>query len=1078
MDKEKKEMYEKMLEKILETELVILEDKASAIEVIEVIKTNKISMNVFSKYPELLNIKPSKVKNVVSAFVEASLPLGIIEKDPETIEKTNATRVEKNAKMFRNEDLSYNIIEKFPDIIGIGNDENMLKILKIFDDRIINRKFFVNAGDVLAYSNAEELEKIMETLDQEDLLNLVLKREPEVLYSNSERVIKQIIDLFKDSKEKLGMQMIKQDLKLLSKTTKVRIVAILNVLERAGISRIAVKTCPEILYVNETKTIELHIAELKSRNITKEQISKIPEILGKEVIAKELEIIDYINKNDDVFYDVLEKFPKVVLEGELENLKEYVNYIKKEILPQNILNIAPEILIKNNPNNVEKILDNLKEIDEENYYNEFPTVLNIQNPENIIKIAKVFEELELPKSIYQTSVSIFIEGDAQNIKDIVDEIDSKQIGREILQNSFILARGNPENITKIIEKFENSENVNLGKELLKRSGTILAQGDAGKIDGITKILEEYGFIEEGANIPASIYAKGNPEQMKEIYEYINSIGLLPGLKSSMTLFIRPIDNIKENVNLLIEHGLFEDFIDNVSVLGLSPQTVEKRIIYLESIGERPSIPILKLNNSDFYNQFNISEKDINKVKEKPLSQTIIENKYANYIYNDAKFLNLEGLKAVNDVYKQIEELGVVNKNLEYVKKEYSYSIIKIKENIHKIISNISDYNNISFIDTTDILTMAILGNKKVDEKEINEIRESIKIREIESLEDKNSQQILELPKIEVVDTEEIAEEQIKISNIFDSPDTVDGIDIDELDSIDDFDKYSGIRKEKLVFPEDEDYEVEKPLKNQIEMDFDAESELEKHIDSEDSISLDKEDKAELIEKEQMIVEMRSQIENMNKTLQTIRLKKEQEKLEKEKAELEKQIREELEKEISEKLKEIEDEKRVLENLKSEKLKKVEELKEVQEKQQEENKEEIEDKKPKFEGIKLVDEEETIHKEISIESKEEIDETEVIDEDVKENKSIEDSKLYDEILLDEEVDKDNIIDINSIKKDETIKIAADTIDEFAEFSNEEPKVFFGLDDYGYFAKYSESEDITRVQMQLNEIYKQKKNKDED
>lgn len=355
------------------------------------------------------------------------------------------------------------------------------------------------------------------------------------------------------------MDLIRQNLKLLSQTTKVRMVAILNVLERAGISRIAVKSCPEILYSNETKIIENHIAELKTRNIGKDEIAKIPEILTKETIGKELEIADYINENDNIFFGVLEKFPKVIMDAELENLKEYVKYIDKDILPHNIIDIAPEILVKNTPGNVEKILDNLKEIGEENYYKEFPTVLNIQNPDNICEIAKVFEDLGLPKSIYQTSVSIFIEGDAGNIKDIVNKIDSKQIGRDILQNSFILARGNPENITKIIDKFENADNINLGKDLLKRSGTILAQGDASKIDDITKILEEYGFIEEGANIPASIYAKGNPVQMREIYEYMNSIGLLPGLESSMTLFIRPIDNIKENINLLIEHRIIRRF---------------------------------------------------------------------------------------------------------------------------------------------------------------------------------------------------------------------------------------------------------------------------------------------------------------------------------------------------------------------------------------------------------------------------------------------------------------------------------------------------------------------------------------
>lgn len=1052
MDREKKELYEKTLEKILETELVILEDKNAALEVIEAVKNNKMSMNIFSKYPELLNIKPNKVRNVINAFIDANLPLSILEKEPEIIEKTNATRVANNAKLFLDQDLPFSILEKFTDIIAIGNDDNMKKILKVFDDRIINRKFFTNAGDVLALANAEDLEKIMELLDEEDLLNIVLKSEPSVLYSNSARVIKQIIDLFKDPKEKLGIQLIRQNLKLLSQTTKVRMVAILNVLERAGISRIAVKLSPDILYSNETKVIEGHISDLRNRGIKKETIAKIPEILTKETLTKELEIIEYINDNENIFFDILEKYPKVILEADLTNLEEFKTYIEKEMLPGNLLSIAPEVLIKNTPSNVEEILDNLKEIDEDEYYKEFPTILNLQNPQNIIQIAKVFEELNLPKSIYQTSVSVFVEGDVQNIKDIVGEIDQKQIGREILENSFILARGNPENITKIIDKFESSENIQLGTQLLKKSGTILAQGDASKIDDITKLLEDYGFIEEGSNIPASIYAKGNPIQMKEIYEYMNGIGLLPGLKSSMTLFIRPIDNIKENVNLLIEHGLFEDFYDNVSVLGLSPQTVEKRIIYLEAVGEKPTIPILKLNNTEFYNQYGINERDMERVKEKPLSQTIIENKYANHISNDAKFLNLEGLKAVNEIYNQIEELGIVNKNLEYIKKGYSYSLIKIKENIHKIVSNISDYSNISFIEMTDIYTMAILGNKKVDEKEINEIRESIKIREIE-IENETHQQILDMPKVAIVDeetrekeTESVEDEVETIEDIFDDPDTVDGVDIDDIDSIDDFDRFSGIRKERLVFPEDEEEIDDNRIENQIELDLDNEFE---------EVADHTEDSEEKNEKEAMISEMRREIEEMNKTLQEILLRKEEEKLEQQRKELEEKIKAELEEEAKEAEKEF-------------RIQEKDEVKEVAKEKVEELKEEVvEDKEPKYRGIKLVDdepEELPIAEEIKIEP----------DEEIEEVVEVEESKIYEELIIEEEKE-DKIIE--AIKEDDRVKIAADTLISDDEEYGAEPKVFFGLDDYGHFAKYTESDDLTKLQIQLNEMYKQKKTEED-
>ena len=150
MDKAKKEIYEKTLDKILETELVVLEDRESAVEIIGIIKENKISMSVFSKYQALLNVISTKVRNVVNAFIASELPLGIIEKNPEVIDRTNATRIEKNAKLFREEDLSFNIFERFPEILAIGNEENMAQILKIFDEKRINRRVFVNAGDVLA----------------------------------------------------------------------------------------------------------------------------------------------------------------------------------------------------------------------------------------------------------------------------------------------------------------------------------------------------------------------------------------------------------------------------------------------------------------------------------------------------------------------------------------------------------------------------------------------------------------------------------------------------------------------------------------------------------------------------------------------------------------------------------------------------------------------------------------------------------------------------------------------------------------------------------------------------------------
>lgn len=332
--------------------------------------------------------------------------------------------------------------------------------------------------------------------------------------------------------------------------------AILNLLDRTGVSRLVIKSNPEILYINDTKEIEKIISTLKTNGIKKESISKIPNILTKKDIKDNIDIIKYIQSEKETFGDVLEHNSKIITDGDLNNIKEFAENIKNRNISKDILSIYPDILIRNKTVNVLEIINNLNKIGEADYYLNNPTILSIQEPQKILDIADFFDKYKLPKSIYKKSVSIFTEGDVDNMKSVVEELDSKGIDRDILQNSFILARGNAKNITRIIDKFDDADNTQLGADLLKRSGTILAQGDAEKIDDITSFLVEKGYVKEGINIPATIYAKGNPEQMEKIYQYIEKIGLLPSLVNSLTLLIRPLDNIKANLNILIENRTF------------------------------------------------------------------------------------------------------------------------------------------------------------------------------------------------------------------------------------------------------------------------------------------------------------------------------------------------------------------------------------------------------------------------------------------------------------------------------------------------------------------------------------------
>lgn len=205
IEEKENEQAKALLDRIIEENLLILdkEEVADATDILSLVIKNKISEDAIITFPEVIKLKPSKVKNVLASFHQMNLPIDILEKDLSILDRTNATRVLDNCKLLEKQDISLNILNKFPEIIAVGNANNMKKIFKLFEKRVINKRFFINAGDVLAYAVADDLEKTMNILDKEDLLNLALRKEPSVLYKNKSDVISDIIKLFKDPKEKL-----------------------------------------------------------------------------------------------------------------------------------------------------------------------------------------------------------------------------------------------------------------------------------------------------------------------------------------------------------------------------------------------------------------------------------------------------------------------------------------------------------------------------------------------------------------------------------------------------------------------------------------------------------------------------------------------------------------------------------------------------------------------------------------------------------------------------------------------------------------------------------------------------------
>ena len=509
-------------------------------------------------------------------------------------------------------------------------------------------------------------------------------------------------------------------------------------LERNGIEKNVITKTPEIVYVNDTKEIENIINKIKGYGISKEEINSAPEILTYDEVSvnKLLRKLEFVTAYDDIFKNVITNSFKEIVTANMQNLIDFVEEIEKGNLDRNIIELNPEIISKTTPIKVEETIKNLKSLGMEEYYIKNKQILLISEPQKILDIVKTFEELNIDKEILENPI-IFLEGDSENIYNIVSEIDKRKMSRDILKNTFILIKGEYDNISKILEKLEN-EHVDLSTDIINKSTTILSESTPEDLDEVKKFLESKKLLNNPeVDIPGILFAKGKKENMEKVYNFFEANGLLNELKGAMSLLCRPILNIEKNFDLVIENGMVNELLNNISVLGLGSETIEKRLKYLEKIGEDKTILALKMTGDKFNKRYDATDAKLDAaIEDEYYAQNIIESRFSEYLEREERELkNFREERFFESILENILELGIVRKKFEYYKCGYSYSMIKIKQNLNKLITYAVEdlgIENISAKDKIYIIVLSILGNKKVSEKEAEEVCRSIIKKEKEA----------------------------------------------------------------------------------------------------------------------------------------------------------------------------------------------------------------------------------------------------------------------------------------------------------------------------------------------------------
>ena len=509
-------------------------------------------------------------------------------------------------------------------------------------------------------------------------------------------------------------------------------------LERNGIEKNVITKTPEIVYINDTKEIENIINKIKGYGISKEEINNAPEILTYDEVSvnKLLRKLEFVTAYDDIFKNVITNAFKEIVTANMQNLIDFVEEIEKDNLDRNIIELNPEIISKTTPIKVEETIKNLKSLGMEEYYIKNKQILLISEPQKILDIVKTFEELNIDKEILENPI-IFLEGDSENIYNIVSEIDKRKMSRDILKNTFILIKGEYDNISKILEKLEN-EHVDLSTDIINKSTTILSESTPEDLDEVKKFLESKKLLNNPeVDIPGILFAKGKKENMEKVYNFFEANGLLNELKGAMSLLCRPILNIEKNFDLVIENGMVNELLNNISVLGLGSETIEKRLKYLEKIGEDKTILALKMTGDKFNKRYDATDAKLDAaIEDEYYAQNIIESRFSEYLEREERELkNFREERFFESILENILELGIVRKKFEYYKCGYSYSMIKIKQNLNKLITYAVEdlgIENISAKDKIYIIVLSILGNKKVSEKEAEEVCRSIIKKEKEA----------------------------------------------------------------------------------------------------------------------------------------------------------------------------------------------------------------------------------------------------------------------------------------------------------------------------------------------------------
>ena len=714
----------------------------------------------------VLGIKPSKFENIFNTFDELKLDRKILYYNPNIINETNNTRLKENVNLLKRNKINLEILKFFPEILATGKASDMAKVIKYINESDIIKiepDFIIKNGDVLAYGKNTEIKKIVNCLKENNLLEDVIIKYPSVLYKNSADVVEDIIKLFKTS-DILEEKVLKENLDLLAETTEVRITALINALMRLGINPNVINKNPKILYHERAKDVEDTIKELKNFGLENEVIENFEKYLGIRKPEKRKEILShlaFLRDTSEIFKENIYIKPNLILSLDIDKICEFQEAVINGDIKEETLIKYPEIIKEKTVEDIKKVNEALHIIKEDKYKERFPQIYLISNPKNILEINKIFENENIDKKIYLNSPNIFLEFTPKTLMNEVSKAKNNKldVNKEIAkliseEKETEIKKEKKVNKTedKKEEKVQAKTKIETNKEIKKQEETkevkeekeakVVKEESKEKLNNsidinmpteLRKKLEGIGINEEEfvekLNINSNEMNLEYLQNIIEIFEYFEDIGISKELKNAYGVLNLNISKIKENMDILIENGLFAKIVSNLNVLKLEKEDLEKRINILKK-KDKANTEDLLISQEEFLNKYDLKKEEFKKEKLLDYAQFNISNRFKKYLNIVPRQMYVDESKVYEKVYIDILELGKVNNNLEYIKCGEKFSILKIEENLYNILIGIREYEDVDLFDLSDfdkneIIALTILGNRRLNKRKTEEIENSI-----------------------------------------------------------------------------------------------------------------------------------------------------------------------------------------------------------------------------------------------------------------------------------------------------------------------------------------------------------------